>query len=158
MLYSSQMILFSYSKAHDQDAYFESVIAINLTSMLVLVALFVQVSKYIFVGIFRGWYWFFHKILSTISNFCEGERGPSCNCVHQDDRHLVDLQSCRSLYPHRHSHLHGHSETVSWKQNIFFLLNIIVFLFSLKGMREMKIHHHLLNLSKAFQKFIVAPL
>ena len=27
-----------------QDAYFESVIAINLTSMLVLVALFVQVS------------------------------------------------------------------------------------------------------------------
>ena len=28
-----------------QDAYFESVIAINLTSMLVLVALFVQVSK-----------------------------------------------------------------------------------------------------------------
>ena len=33
-------------KAKSQDAYFESVIAINLTSMLVLVALFVQVSKH----------------------------------------------------------------------------------------------------------------
>ena len=30
-----------------QDAYFESVIAINLTSMLVLVALFVQVTLYL---------------------------------------------------------------------------------------------------------------
>ena len=110
------MILFSYSKAHDQDAYFESVIAINLTSMLVLVALFVQVSQHIFVGIFRGWYTgsssHFHQLFNTCI-LLKGERGPSRNCLHQDDRHLVDLQSCRSLYPHRHSHLHGHPETVS---------------------------------------------
>ena len=40
-------------KAEAQDAYFESVIAINLTSMLVLVALFVQVSNhYYLIAIF----------------------------------------------------------------------------------------------------------
>ena len=36
-------------RAKAQDAYFESVIAINLTSMLVLVALFVQVSNHYYL-------------------------------------------------------------------------------------------------------------
>ena len=40
----SKSKLMNSCKAEAQDAYFESVIAINLTSMLVLVALFVQVS------------------------------------------------------------------------------------------------------------------
>ena len=45
LFYDDTWLLKSKFMNEAQDAYFESVIAINLTSMLVLVALFVQVSK-----------------------------------------------------------------------------------------------------------------
>ena len=45
-----------------------------------------------------------------------GERGSSCNVLHQDDRRLVDLQPHCPLHPHRHPHIHGHSQAVS--QNV----------------------------------------
>ena len=60
----------------------------------------------------------FYKNISKVDLwicFWSGERGSSCNGLHQDDRRVVDLQPHRPLHPHRHPHIHGHSQAVSQK-------------------------------------------
>ena len=93
--------LISYSTNFYKDEYFETVIAINLTTMLVIVTLFVSVSGQ-------------HpnlKISNAVNDNCAGRRKSASNFLHKDDRRVAPLQLDHSICPNHHPHIHGlHSE------------------------------------------------
>ena len=125
--------------------------------MLVLVALFVQVSKHIIVGKFRGWHWLFHTFPSTVSYLYSTQRWTRAFLQLRTSRWSTSGWSSILSFP-----LSSSSFTPTWillgrelKKDFFLHSN--VFIFSFKGKREMKIHHNLLNSSKTFHKFVWAP-
>ena len=93
--------LISYTTNFYREEYFETVVAINLTTMLVIVTLFVSVSSLRF---------FFPILFSII---IVEWKSPS-NFIHQNDWYLASLQSCCSLYSDHPTHIHGLSQKVSF--------------------------------------------